>query len=80
MNAEQKSTTAHAARAIWWNIEILIRNIAAERGLDRDQLLHAVWLRATAASLRVRDRPHELVDDLWPIVEQWRDNRSLPNN
>jgi hypothetical protein len=72
----KEHTAEHAADVITWNVEDLIRQTAAKRGIDRAELHRQVFRRLTLTSFRLRERPNDLVEDVRDVATEYKHSQS----
>lgn len=71
--AERKSyTPEQAAEAIIWKLEDLVHQVATQNGLDRSDVHRQVYRRFTLNSLRLRDRPNDLPNDVLDMANEFK--------
>jgi hypothetical protein len=68
----RRYTPEQAAEAILWRVENLVRATAVTRGLERAEIHRQVFRKLTLASLRLRDHPNELVEDVRDVASQYK--------
>src|SRR4051812_25280535 len=72
VNEPKRYTADQAAKAILWQVEDLVRATAAKHNLDSAEVHRQVFRRVALASLRLRDHPNELVEDVRDVAVQYR--------